>query len=397
MGSNKSSSSKLKDRLARMFRPASLLRSSCNPSTSSASSAAAAAMSSANTSSRALLADVAHNPVFVPNTRTVDSDRNDLGRSLSFPITDDPRGHRTAPLPRISVDCGRCSRPHHRDAVPPPLIVKNAKRSNSSACKNTKVERRVRENGGFYETGGVAEGRTCPPVSPSSPSKSFSASRNYCYYNHHRCFNEAKLEDLTKKKTNKKTKKKKKKLLLTNSYGFTSSSSIESDDGYAFFSSEEEEEEEAGKRGEETETFFSSKSFSSDSSEFYRRPLPKHRSNTNTKEKEKKSRGRRRIRSRSVGSSCNSCNVKEGFRPLVSVAAASKEAKKKKGFAVVKRSSDPYADFRTSMVEMIVERQIFAADELERLLQSYLSLNSPRHHPIILQAFSDIWVALFGN
>nr|CAD1843351.1 unnamed protein product [Ananas comosus var. bracteatus] len=361
MGSNKSSSSKLKDRLARMFRPASLLRSSCNPSTSSASSAAAAAMSSANTSSRALLADVAHNPVFVPT-----------------------------PAPSIATVTISVAL-----YLPPPLIVKNAKRSNSSACKNTKVERRVRENGGFYETGGVAEGRTCPPVSPSSPSKSFSASRNYCYYNHHRCFNEAKLEDLTKKKTNKKTKKKK-KLLLTNSYGFTSSSSIESDDGYAFFSSEEEEGE-AGKREEETETFFSSKSFSSDSSEFYRRPLPKHRSNTNTKEKEKKRRGRQRIRSRSVGSSCNSCNVKEGFRPLVSVAAASKEAKKKKGFAVVKRSSDPYADFRTSMVEMIVERQIFAADDLERLLQSYLSLNSPRHHPVILQAFSDIWVALFGN
>ena len=63
----------------------------------------------------------------------------------------------------------------------------------------------------------------------------------------------------------------------------------------------------------------------------------------------------------------------------------------------VQRSRDPYADFRASMVEMVVSRQMFGAVELERLLRSYLSLNAPRHHPVILQAFSDIWVILHGG
>jgi uncharacterized protein (TIGR01568 family) len=49
------------------------------------------------------------------------------------------------------------------------------------------------------------------------------------------------------------------------------------------------------------------------------------------------------------------------------------------------------------MVEMVVSRQMFGAAELERLLRSYLSLNAPRHHPVILQAFSDIWVVLHGG
>uniref|UniRef100_A0A0A9FHK9 Transcription repressor n=1 Tax=Arundo donax TaxID=35708 RepID=A0A0A9FHK9_ARUDO len=49
------------------------------------------------------------------------------------------------------------------------------------------------------------------------------------------------------------------------------------------------------------------------------------------------------------------------------------------------------------MVEMIVGRQLFGPPELERLLRSYLSLNAPRHHPVILQAFSDIWVVLHGG
>lgn len=64
------------------------------------------------------------------------------------------------------------------------------------------------------------------------------------------------------------------------------------------------------------------------------------------------------------------------------------------GLAVVKRSSDPYSDFRTSMVEMIVEKEIFAAEDLEKLLQCFLSLNSYHHHKVIIQAFAEIWEAL---
>jgi uncharacterized protein (TIGR01568 family) len=72
------------------------------------------------------------------------------------------------------------------------------------------------------------------------------------------------------------------------------------------------------------------------------------------------------------------------------------EEELRKGLAVVRRSRDPYGDFRESMVEMIVERQVFGTAELEQLLHTYLSLNPARLHPVILQAFSDIWVVLRG-
>ncbi|KAL6610701.1 hypothetical protein ACP70R_040670 [Stipagrostis hirtigluma subsp. patula] len=67
------------------------------------------------------------------------------------------------------------------------------------------------------------------------------------------------------------------------------------------------------------------------------------------------------------------------------------------GVAVVKRSHDPRADFRSSMVEMVAGRRIRGADALSELLVWYLSLNSPRHHPAILAAFEDVWVAVLGD
>ncbi|XP_022883263.1 transcription repressor OFP8-like [Olea europaea var. sylvestris] len=67
----------------------------------------------------------------------------------------------------------------------------------------------------------------------------------------------------------------------------------------------------------------------------------------------------------------------------------------KDSLAVVKRSSDPYTDFRTSMVEMIVEKQIFTAKELENLLQCFLSLNSYHHHRVIIEVFYEILEAFF--
>ncbi|XP_052175421.1 uncharacterized protein LOC127790164 [Diospyros lotus] len=40
-------------------------------------------------------------------------------------------------------------------------------------------------------------------------------------------------------------------------------------------------------------------------------------------------------------------------------------------YAVVKNSPDPYSDFRESMVEMIVEKEMYGAEDLERLLQCF--------------------------
>lgn len=72
------------------------------------------------------------------------------------------------------------------------------------------------------------------------------------------------------------------------------------------------------------------------------------------------------------------------------------EGKVKESFAIVKRSEDPYEDFKSSMMDMIVEKQMFEQKDLEQLLQCFLSLNSRKYHGIIVQAFSEIWEAIFS-
>uniref|UniRef100_A0A7N0TAY2 Transcription repressor n=1 Tax=Kalanchoe fedtschenkoi TaxID=63787 RepID=A0A7N0TAY2_KALFE len=65
--------------------------------------------------------------------------------------------------------------------------------------------------------------------------------------------------------------------------------------------------------------------------------------------------------------------------------------------AVWKSSVDPYGDFRRSMVEMIVEKEIFGKEELEELLMRFLTLNSPDHHRIIVLVFVEILQVVFSN
>ncbi|KAE9613953.1 hypothetical protein Lal_00016442 [Lupinus albus] len=119
---------------------------------------------------------------------------------------------------------------------------------------------------------------------------------------------------------------------------------------------------------DETDTLFSSKSISSDSS-----------------------RSRRRRRKKNYGDRKNGQGSEMGVLPLHG------NGKVRDTFAVVKRSSDPYNDFRTSMVEMIVEKQIFSPRDLENLLQCFLSLNLCHHHKIIVEVFTEIWEALFSD
>ncbi|CAN6330993.1 unnamed protein product [Urochloa humidicola] len=186
--------------------------------------------------------------------------------------------------------------------------------------------------------------------------------------------------------------------LSSNPYGFTSSGEDDDDTDAAA---------DDGHRDDDTEAFLSSSRsrsliMSSDSSSgfytFSRNPPPPPAA-TDKSHRHRCKRRRRRCRRPSascVAEACGAGAVREpaGFRPLVAAAAAEQV---RRGLAVVKRSRDPYGDFRESMVEMIVGRQVFGAAELERLLASYLSLNAPRFHPVILQAFSDIWVVLHGG
>ncbi|XP_020573335.1 transcription repressor OFP8-like [Phalaenopsis equestris] len=65
--------------------------------------------------------------------------------------------------------------------------------------------------------------------------------------------------------------------------------------------------------------------------------------------------------------------------------------------AIVKETENPLRDFRISMLQMIVEKEIVGMVELRELLQRFLSVNSPRHHDVILLAFSEIWAEVFSD
>ncbi|KAI3686688.1 hypothetical protein L1987_80371 [Smallanthus sonchifolius] len=62
---------------------------------------------------------------------------------------------------------------------------------------------------------------------------------------------------------------------------------------------------------------------------------------------------------------------------------------------VVQWSDHPHEDFKRSMLEMILEKQMFEAKDLEHLLQCFLTLNSRNHHTDIVAAFTEIWELLF--
>lgn len=81
------------------------------------------------------------------------------------------------------------------------------------------------------------------------------------------------------------------------------------------------------------------------------------------------------------------------FKKLI---PCSVDGKVKESFAVVKKSEDPYEDFKRSMMEMILEKQMFEEEDLEQMLQCFLSLNSRHYHILIFSAFSEIKEAMFA-
>ncbi|XP_061342762.1 transcription repressor OFP5-like [Gastrolobium bilobum] len=60
-------------------------------------------------------------------------------------------------------------------------------------------------------------------------------------------------------------------------------------------------------------------------------------------------------------------------------------------FAVIKCSLDPKQDFRDSMIEMIIEKQISQPEEMEELLACYLTLNADEYHDLIIKVFRQVW------
>ncbi|CAD6229979.1 unnamed protein product [Miscanthus lutarioriparius] len=252
----------------------------------------------------------------------------------------------SAPRVHITIDCaGRRS----VDAADPSLLALDA------ADAGRKAERRSTAAGGLpHETGGEWEGRKCPPSSP------FVAHL-------------PPLPPVARWKERASTN--------TNSALRRLVSSSSSDDEY----------------DEDSRNLFSSRSFSSDSSDFYNCP----RKNTTTTRARASVSGPCRAppapasaaRRRGASQSC-----RYSFElPRGSTASAATDG----GFAVVKRSADPYEDFRKSMQEMIAAEWPAAGGDgegdhsAERLLETYLVLNSPRHYPAILAAFADVRDTLF--
>ncbi len=69
----------------------------------------------------------------------------------------------------------------------------------------------------------------------------------------------------------------------------------------------------------------------------------------------------------------------------------------KESVAMVKTSCNPYNDFKESMIEMIVEKDIRDSDDLEELLQCYLCLNGVQYHAMIVNVFTEVWRKLFDS
>ncbi|ONM38385.1 uncharacterized protein [Zea mays] len=254
----------------------------------------------------------------------------------------------SAPLVHITIDCaGRRS----VDAADPSLLL-------SLDAAGRRADRRSTAAGpGLlpHESGGEWEGRKCPPSSPSVARL-------------------PPLPPLARWKQGRGSSRR------PSSRRLASSSS--SDDEY----------------DEDSRNLFSSRSLSSDSSDFYSCP----RRNASA------SRGRA-----SVSGPCRALALAPAPAPPRRGASQScrysfelprGSSATDGGFAVVKRSADPYEDFRKSMQEMIAEWPAGGAggggdDEgehsAERLLETYLVLNSPRHYPAILAAFADVRETLF--
>ncbi|KAI5019294.1 hypothetical protein ZWY2020_044182 [Hordeum vulgare] len=84
-------------------------------------------------------------------------------------------------------------------------------------------------------------------------------------------------------------------------------------------------------------------------------------------------------------------------RPERGVAMMSRGGEEEEAAVAVEvESATPYEDFRESMVAMVVEKEMYAWEDLNALLHGFLSLNSPRNHPLILHAFADLWAPRGG-
>ncbi|RRT85822.1 hypothetical protein B296_00003191 [Ensete ventricosum] len=63
--------------------------------------------------------------------------------------------------------------------------------------------------------------------------------------------------------------------------------------------------------------------------------------------------------------------------------------------AMDKRSYDPKGDFKMSIQDVITSKRMEEPRELRSLLNCYMSVNSPEHRQVILEAFHEVCCTLF--
>ncbi|THU73567.1 hypothetical protein C4D60_Mb04t24220 [Musa balbisiana] len=92
-------------------------------------------------------------------------------------------------------------------------------------------------------------------------------------------------------------------------------------------------------------------------------------------------------------------HIKEGEKKRLHQRSGSEGGGRKveESVAVVKETKDPLGEFRRSMLQMIIDKEIVDGEELRELLRRFLALNSPRHHDTILRAFAEIWEEVFAG
>ncbi|XWS42035.1 hypothetical protein CRYUN_Cryun17cG0134100 [Craigia yunnanensis] len=197
-----------------------------------------------------------------------------------------------------------------------------------------------------------------------------------------------------------KKKRQYKKKKTTSKFRISNSSA---DSG--LFSSESFDDD--GINDEETETLVSSsRSFSTDSSSEFNANLEIRRETMPMRHKKKKKNKKVKKAKRYVVKQRNAMirlSSSESESPsrlssfLQRMIPCTVDGKLRESFAVVKKSEDPYEDFKRSMMEMILQKLMSEEKDLEQLLHCFLSLNSRHHHGVIVQAFVEIWEALFSR
>ncbi|KAD3067558.1 hypothetical protein E3N88_35438 [Mikania micrantha] len=96
---------------------------------------------------------------------------------------------------------------------------------------------------------------------------------------------------------------------------------------------------------------------------------------------------RRKQRVSGVNTRCNSSNAQVCKRDVLH-----DQNKFSSSCCIVKSTFDPCKDLKESMMEMIVDYNIRASQDLEKLLAFYLSLNPNEYHDMIVKSFEEIWL-----